>query len=56
MRFPPHGLLDFGAARFRACGVGEADTRLIADGLVHADVCGHAAHGVTRTEVGGNNA
>jgi LDH2 family malate/lactate/ureidoglycolate dehydrogenase len=48
LRINPDTLIDFSSAVFVALGVPEADARLTADSLVHADLWGHQSHGVMR--------
>lgn len=56
-RFPPMSQVTFSAedlqrfasAAYNALGLPEADARLVAESLVHADLWGHQSHGVMRT-------
>ena len=47
--FPPEHLARFATSAYVSLGVPEADSALLADTLVQADLWGHQSHGVMRT-------
>ncbi len=49
--YRPEGLIDFCTAIFAGEGLTDADARLVADSLVHANLRGVDSHGVTRVPI-----
>lgn len=51
MIFPVSRMRGFSNAVFEACGVDAADAAIITECLIHADLRGHASHGLTRIPI-----